>query len=371
VAVGSIQTVDRRLKKHPLNFDLVIIDEAHHAVASTWARVIAQFPSARILGVTATACRTDGSGLGLDHGGIFDDLIVGPAPAELIADGFLVKPVVYAPPTDIDLTGVKRRGGDYNPTELATRVDRPTVTGSAVEHYRRLAPGEPAIAFCASIQHAMSVTESFRAAGYTSEVIHGKLDDFTRRSMIEGLAKGTINVLTSVDLISEGTDIPVVSVGILLRPTQSMGLHLQQCGRILRTAPNKSRALILDHVGNCLSHGLPESSREWTLAGETKKKQTDEENISVRQCKKCFSVWERGAACPYCGHAVEMKPRKIDEREGELTQLTAEHIERAKRERRQEVGRARTREEIEKIARERGYAPGWIHKQMQLKRISR
>lgn len=333
--------------------------------------MIAQFPAAKLLGVTATACRTDGSGLGVESGGLFDDLIIGPSAAELIDQGFLVKPVVYAPPTDIDLTGIRRRGGDYNATELASRVDRPTVTGSAVEHYSRLSPGEPAIAFCASIQHAMSVRESFRVAGFTSEVIHGKLDDFTRRSMIEGLAKGTIQVLVSVDLISEGTDIPVVSVGILLRPTQSMGLHLQQCGRILRTAPNKPRALILDHVGNCLRHGLPESNREWTLEGDVKKKQSDEETISVRQCKKCFSVWERGAVCPYCGHAVEMKPRKIDEREGTLEQLTAEHIDRMKRERRQEVGRARSRDELEKIARQRGYKRGWIEKQLELKRARR
>jgi DNA repair protein RadD len=365
VVVGSIQTIARRLKKAAMHFDLIVIDEAHHTIASQWACVLQHFSRARRLGVTATPVRLDGAGLGE----FFDDLVLGPSVAELIADGYLVQPEVYAPPTDLDLEGVGKRFGEYKTSELAARVDKPTVTGSAVEHYTRFARGEPAIVFCASLSHAAHVCETFRSAGYRAAVIHGKLDDTQRQAMIKDLASGALHLLVSVDLISEGTDIPVVSVGILLRPTQSMGLHIQQCGRILRPAKNKKRALILDHVGNNLKHGLPDTDREWTLDGVSKTNSSnDEDALSVRQCKSCFHVWERGPRCPSCGEIAQAKPRKIEEREGELTRLTKEEVERVQRAKRQQVGRAKTRDELETIARERGYARGWVDIQLNIRR---
>ena len=239
VQVASVQTLIRRLKRQTLPFDLIVSDEAHHAVAGSWRKILDQYPNAKVLGVTATPIRTDGQGLSE----IFDDLIVGASMATLIDMGYLVRPVVYAPPTAVDLSGVRKRGGDFDAQQLTERMDKPTITGSAVEHYKRLCAGKPAIAFCASVAHAQHVAEQFRQAGFKSVSLDGTMLDTERKAAIDGLANGSIHVLTSCDIVSEGTDIPVVEAAILLRPTQSTGLYLQQVGRALRVVDGKQHIL--------------------------------------------------------------------------------------------------------------------------------
>lgn len=333
LVVASIQTLDRRLKQTSFAFDFVIIDEAHHVGASTWNRVMAHFPRARVLGVTATPIRLDGKGLGRSAGGIFDDMIVGPSIDTLIINGALVRPEVFAPPTEIDLSSVKKKSnGDYDPNSVASVVNKASITGNAVEHYSKLCRGEPTLVFCANLQHAQAVCDEFNSAGFRFRVIHGKLSDHERKTMISELGNGEINGLVSVDLISEGTDIPVVSTGILLRPTNSLGLYLQQVGRILRPAPSKTRALILDHVGNCLKHGLPDDDREWSLDG-VKKSSNSDGRIIVKQCKSCFAVFDKIGACPYCGHRNIKETRVIEQNEGELRRISREEARRAREER--------------------------------------
>jgi DNA repair protein RadD len=374
VAVASIQTLDRRIKKTPVDFDFVIIDESHHASAGTWARVLSHFPRAKLCGFTATPIRLDGRGLGVSQGGIFDDLICGPSIGDLIEEGHLVPPVVYAYPHEIDLGGVRKQGGDFAARELAGRVDRPTITGCAVDHYTRLSPGEPAIAFCASLDHAAHVSAQFRTRGYTSEVIHGALPDHERQEMIGGLASGRIQVLTSVDLISEGTDVPSVSVGILLRPTASLGLYLQQVGRILRPSPGKVRGLVLDHVGNCLRHGLPDEDREWTLNGARRRQSKDEDEVVIRQCRKCFAVYEgRAIRCPHCGHInVGAETRKeITSVGGELKQVSKEDVQRFKQEKKTAYARAESYQEVLELTRRYGDKPGFAYKYWNARKHSR
>lgn len=373
VAVASVQTLDRRLKKTAVDFDFVIIDEAHHVAAGTWARVLAHFSKAQLLGVTATPIRLDGRGLGVQSGGIFDALVSGPSISALIKEGFLVPPVVYAYPHALDLTGVRKQGGDYAARELAARVDRPTITGCAVDHYTRLSPGEPAIAFCASLDHAAHTSAQFRTSGYASEVIHGGLSDGERQEMISGLASGRIQVLTSVDLISEGTDIPTVSVGILLRPTASSGLYLQQVGRILRPSPGKVRGLVLDHVGNCLRHGLPDEDRDWTLTGARKRTKDDDE-ISSRQCRKCHHFYlGRALRCPDCGHiSVAIEPRKeIQTVGGELTKVSKDDVQRFKQEKKTAYARAESYQEVLELTKRYGDKPGFAYRYWNARKHSR
>jgi len=363
VQIASVQTLIRRLKRHPEKFDLIVIDEAHHAVAGSWRKIIDLMPNAKILGVTATPIRTDGQGLS----DVFDDLIVGASMSSLIDMGYLVKPVVYAPPTAVDLKGIRKRGGDYDSTALTERMDKPTITGSAVEHYKKLCAGKPAIAFCASVAHAQHVAEQFRAAGFNSVSLDGTMLDSERTAALEGLANGTVQVLTSCDIVSEGTDIPTVEAAILLRPTQSTGLYIQQVGRALRSAPGKTRAIILDHVGNVLRHGMPDEQREWTLDGIAKggAANDNEPDISVKQCEKCYAVYKPSPVCPSCGHIATTKERVLTETEGELKEVDPAEIEALRRKQKQEIGKARTLEELQKIAKERGYSKGWayhIHK---------
>jgi DNA repair protein RadD len=333
IAVASVQTLIRRLPDPDYNFDLVIVDEAHHAVAGTWRKILSHFPNARILGVTATPIRADGKGLGVNSGGIFDSLVEGPTIKQLIAQEHLVQPVVYAPPNRIDLKHVRMRGGDYNSRDLEGELDKPTITGDAVAHYARLCPFKPAVVFCASVKHAAHVAESFKAAGFTAFALDGTTSDTERRSVLAGLADGSVHVVTSCDLISEGTDIPAVEAAILLRPTQSEGLYLQQVGRALRPSAGKNHALILDHVGNCLIHGMPDDDREWSLDGDDKRRGKGKKKEAVIKDVQCLGV--RGCfayyrpylmACPYCGNPREIRTREIKQVEGELKPLTPEEL---------------------------------------------
>jgi DNA repair protein RadD len=365
VQVCSVNTLVRRLESKLLtSVDLIVLDEGHHASAGMWRKIITLRPDAKILGVTATPERADGQGLGVDAGGVYETMILGPSTAELIRDGWLTPFTIYAPPVRVDMTGVRTlRSGDYDQREIADRTDRPSITGDAVAHYKRIAPGLPGIAFCASVAHAKHVAEQFRAAGFRSESIDGEMSREHRKQLITGLGSGRIHVLTSCDIVSEGTDIPIVTVASLLRPTQSLGLYLQQVGRVLRPAPGKKQAIILDHVGNT-RHGWPDDPRDWSLDGRKQRSASNDEEPTVRfeRCPKCFICLRPAPVCPGCGYAFAPEVRAPQYVRGELEEVTAQ--DREKREaaiaKQREVGRAKTREQLEAIAKARGYKPGWV-----------
>ena len=356
VQVASVQTLIRRLNSADFTPDLIIIDEAHHAVAGSWDKIIAHFTDAKIIGVTATPSRLDGRGLG-SH---FSTLVSGPSVEQLTKLGFLSQHRVFAPPVIADLSNVKTRAGDYAKDDLSNAMDRPTITGDAISHYRRLADGLPAIAFCCSIAHATSVCASFNAAGYRAKLVTGNMPMEERDEAISGLADGRTQILCSVDVVSEGTDVPAVSAAILLRPTQSEALYLQQVGRILRPQPGKI-AIVLDHVGSTLKHGFVDDLRKWSL--DSKPRRKNFEGVpSVRQCPMCFAAFRPQPVCPMCGHEFPVKQkRQLTEREGELREMRRQDaIER--REKRQEIGRARTLPELLALAKKKGYKPGWAYK---------
>ena len=359
IQVASVQTLVRRLGKYK-EPDLIIIDECHHSQAGSWKKILSSYPNAKLLGVTATPIRLDGKGLGVQAGGFFDTLVNGLSVQELIDLGYLSKPVIYAPPQQIDMSALHKQFGDYKQKEVDDLMDKPTITGCAVEHYQKLCPGQPTIVFCASVKHAKHVAEQFNQAGITAESIDGKLNDKDRTDRIQALGNGGIDVLTSCEIISEGTDIPVVSVGILLRPTASTGLFLQQCGRILRIHPDKKCSIILDHVGNTLRHGFPDDDRDWDLAGvkKTKRGSDDDPEINIVQCGCCYLMFRRSEKiCPHCGWVVPVQDREIQQVEGEL-----ERVERHRKiNRKREIGMAKTKEELFAVANERGYNAGWVY----------
>jgi len=386
IQVASVQTLVNRLDAY--QFDLIIIDEAHHSTASTYMRIIEANPRARVLGVTATPVRLSGTGLG----DLFQEMIIGPSVRELTAAGMLAPAEIYAPMT-IDLVGVHRARGDYAKKGLALASDKPHITGCAVAHYKKYSDGLPAIAFCVSVQHAEHVAEKFRAAGYVAKRVDGAMDQRERDAAIAGLGNGSIQVLTSCDLISEGVDVPVVACGILLRPTQSLGLYLQQVGRILRPSPGKTAAIILDHAGNTLRHGLPCEDREWSLergAVPRARALDEEDDPHIRQCSQCFNIHEWASTCPACGFEYPLRPRIVEEREGELLRMNEARaaanaavavagsvIELAETEYAagrkpgwaihawRAAGRELTRDELKayanRVAKLRGYKSGWVH----------
>ena len=354
IQVASVQTLVRRFDR-VIPPDLIIFDEAHHCPSNTWLKVFERYSTAKAIGLTATPYRLDGRGL-ID---LFETMVRGPTVRELIDAGFLSEYAVYAPPIGIDLKGVRTRAGDFARDQLVDAVDKPTITGDAVRHYLKLAPGKRAIAFCVGIDHSRHVAEQFRSVGIRAEHVDGSKDSRRRARIMDRFAMGDIQVLTNCDLISEGFDVPAVEAAILLRPTQSLSLYLQQVGRALRPQPGK-KAIILDHVGNVLRHGLPDDDREWTLEGRDRRgggKQTNED-IQVRQCPKCFACHAPAPTCPSCGYAYESQGREVEHVEGELEEVDLDAL---RRQRRREAGRARTLEDLQKIETARGYRPGWAY----------
>lgn len=357
VQVASVQTLVRRLDKIPWRPKLIVVDEAHHSIRnSTWGKVIDHYlEDAHVLGVTATPERLSGEGLGIDHHGFFSSMVIGPQPEELISGGYLVKPVVYSAPIGADMSGLHTRMGDTIAAEQEERLNKPVYTGNAVAHYRKHCDGAPAIAFCSTVKHAEDLAEGFRQGGYSAASVDGKMKYEIQAERIADLGNNRLNVLTSCELISEGVDVPVVKAGILMRHTKSLGLYIQQSCRPLRPAPGKDHAIILDHVGNCMQHGLPDFEREWSLDAKkrSQRKATDEKDIQVKQCKECHYVFMAGPSeCPKCGALLPVQQREIEEVDGELVQISAAMARRAMK---QEQAQAHSLQELIDLGRHRGY----------------
>lgn len=352
IAVASIQTLVRRMDAYATP-TMIIIDEAHHVtVGGQYDEILRAYHQAKILGVTATPIRLDGRGL-KSH---FDKLIVGPTPPELINMGYLVRPRIFAPPT-VDTSGLHIRAGEFKTEEADALMDVPSITGDAFSHYKKHADWQPGLVFCTSVKHAEHVAERFRKEGVAAISLNGGTDKDLRRMAVADFRRGAIRILASCDLFSEGFDVPGAHVGIMLRPTSSLGLFLQQCGRLARPAPGKEYYTLLDHVGNTQRFGMPHEAREWELTSDViKKKKTEAPGIRV--CPKCFAASSaRALICIECGNVFEVKPRQIvEERDGELVELTAEQIARKKE--RQPQGQA-TLQQLRDIERIKGYKPGW------------
>lgn len=359
--VASVQTLARRLHTVPPDFfNLLIVDEAHHAVAGQWAKILAHCTSAHVLGVTATPERLDGRGLG-DQ---FSAMVQGPDAAWLTEQGHLAPARIFAPP-GLDLSGI-RRGLDTKAgrAEAEDRCNQRSAMGDAVSHYRRtIAPEHngTAIAFCCSVAHADAMAEAFRAQGIAAARLDGNIDRYARRRMLADLGAGVLKVVTSCDIISEGTDVPSVTGAILYRPTDSLGLYLQQVGRVLRPSPGKVAAIINDHVGNTGRHGLPTDPREWSLEGRPKRR-AGATAPAIRICPACFAAASSAASvCPDCGHQLQAQSprRELETVEGHLVEVTPEQVAANRHRRILEESDCRSLEDLEELGRRRGYKPGW------------
>lgn len=361
IHVASVYTLARQLDKFEKAPDLIILDESQHAVASTWRKVIEHFPTSLIIGFTATPARLSGDGLGV----IFQALALGPSVKELIELGNLSPFDYYSPPVVADFTDVHVKYGDYQTSEVALKMDKSEIIGDVIETYRKLADGKRAIAYCASCEHAEHVADEFNRAGIPAAYIDGKTPSNIRKAAIESFRTGQVKILTNVDLVSEGFDVPNMEAVILLRPTQSVVLFIQQAMRAMRADPDNpnKRAIIIDHVGNVYRHGLPDEDREWSLEGKQKKREPSE--IKIRQCPKCYYAHMPAPKCPHCGHVYAVQAKaQIEQTKGELLEIKALERKEAKK----EVGRARTREDLEMIAIKRGYSLRWVNRMLEIRK---
>jgi superfamily II DNA or RNA helicase len=376
VQVASVQTlVNQKRLDATIPPDLIVIDECHHATAGSWSKIMNHF-SCLNLGVTATPIRSDGKGLNT----MFDNMVIGPQIQELIDRGFLVKPRLFGPPKQIDFSHIDIVRGDYDQNQVVEVMDKPVITGSAIEEYTRLCPGVPAVVFCVNITHAEHVAHEFRNAGYRSYSVDGSMDDGDRSRILNGLADGSVQVVTSCDLISEGTDIPNIMCAIMLRPTKSTGLYIQQGGRALRPVyaigfdlntnsgrllaikhSNKPHCIILDHVANYRVHEPLNAQRNWSLEGEKKKntKKAKTEVYRTMQCTECFSIFEPSPFCPVCGLSQKNETSSPDQVDGNLEEITPEQILKEKTDRKIKIAKAKTYAELKELEKEFGYKSGW------------
>jgi DNA repair protein RadD len=358
--VASVMTLARRIDRVAVP-DYVIIDEAHHSIAATWGKILAYWraknPKLRVIGVTATPELLSGQGLGAQ----FDEMIVGLQSREGIETGVLAPYRLFAAHQQVDLSNVHMMAGDFNKKELGSAMNKPAIVGSVIGEYSKLLNGAPSVAFCVSVEHAQAVADQFRGAGYRAACVDGKMDKGLRREVMRDFSRGVLNVLTSAELISEGVDVPGLVGAMLLRPTWSLAMYLQQVGRTLRTAPGKEAAIILDHVGNSSRHGMPDDPREWSLLGRDarKGKKKDEDNVACRQCPECYAVSPAAASkCRDCGKPFPIKARKIEEVAGTLSEV---EVARMRRQSAREQAAAETLEDLIRIGTQRGFknAAGW------------
>ena len=307
--IMMIQTASRRLSslRKP---DLIITDENHHSKANGYRKIYEYFKKSYRVGVTATPVRLDGSGL-ID---VNDDLIVGVSAKWLIQNHCLA-PYDYYAPDIADLSGLKILRGEYDSKSIETAMSKPKIFGDVIKYYQQFAKGVKAVCYCASVKHSENMAEEFRKAGIPAEHIDGETPKEKRSQIIEDFRKGEIQILCNVDLISEGFDVPDCGCVIMLRPTQSLTLYIQQAMRCMRYQPNK-RAIILDHVGNYSRHGMPDDDREWSLEGIPKKhmEKSVKDDSDTVQCSKCYGVFlpeTTPIVCPYCGYHFPDRSREV------------------------------------------------------------
>lgn len=347
--IGMVQTITRRLKKMK-EPQLIITDENHHCLANSYKRIYEAFPNARCVGVTATPCRLNGGGLG----DINDSLIVGVSAKWLIENKFLAGYDYYAPSV-ADLTGLHVKVGEYVTKEIEERLIKKSIFGDVIAYYRKLADGKQAICYCASISHSEQMAQNFNEAGISAAHIDGKTPKSDRNLVIKRFRSGEIKILCNVDLISEGFDVPDCEAAILLRPTKSLTLYIQQSMRCMRYKPGK-KSVIIDHVGNYARFGLPDQDREWTLEPKKKGSKKEENEVKVRQCPECFYTHEPAPICPKCGFIYPIAERTLEEiKEAKLELITEIVLDYSGPE------ECTTMSELVAFGKRKGYKPGWSY----------
>lgn len=301
-SVSMVQTVSRHIDRIQIP-KIIITDEAHHSTAASYKKIYAAFPNACRLGFTATPCRLNKGGLGE----VYDKLITSVTTQWLIEHNYL-SPYKYYSVKLADTSGLHIKAGDYKADEIAELMQNKEIYGETVKQWEKLAKNKKTIAYCASVEAAEQTAEQFRQAGYTAASLSGSTPKELRAQIMQDFRDSKIMILTNCELFGEGLDVPDCECTVLLRPTQSLTLYIQQSMRSMRYMPGKT-AIIIDHVGNCYLHGLPDDNREWTL--EPKAKQ--ENMVKIRECPQCYAVYPpTQQKCPYCGYAAVKEIQRKD-----------------------------------------------------------
>lgn len=373
--IAMVQTVTKRLKttKKP---SLIIVDEAHHSLAKTYRNIFDYFSDSFLIGCTATPIRLNGDGLGE----VFEVMVEGEPIKWLIENNFLA-PFDYF---SVDLTAheklKKSSTGDYTYDSMSEALGE-TIFGDVVVHYLKLANDEKAIVYCHNVEMSKRVADQFNSAGIPAKQVDGKTPKLEREQAMDDFIAGKIKILTNAELYGEGVDVPDCSVVILLRPTESLSLYIQQSMRPMRYRPNK-KAVIIDHVGNIYRHGFPDMARKWTLEKKPKRKKTEVDPFPIWECEidkdgcgmvfpkdevQIVQIWNDERiemldykVCPDCEkHFLieKIADKKIDE-QAELKKLDKTEAE-TEFYKRRNWRKAKSYKELQEIGKANGYKPSW------------
>ena len=265
VNVMSIQWLSRNWKDIDREPGLIVIDEAHHALAETYKELWERYPESRKLGMTATPCRLNRKGFTE----LFDALITSWTISEFIGKGWLsVFDYVSIRANSVEqrlIDTLRKRGadGDYQVKEMNEVLNRRSSIGRLYESIERYAPGKKGIVYAISIAHARQIATYYSARGVIAVAIDSKTPALERKRLVEDFRQGKIKVLVNVDIFSEGFDCPDVEFIQLARPTLSLAKYLQQVGRGLRKSGNKESCMLIDNVGLYRIFGLPTRKWDW------------------------------------------------------------------------------------------------------------
>lgn len=320
-AIRMVQTASRRLGKSSWRPELIITDECHHALSNSYMKIYEYYPEALRLGFTATPVRLNDGGLGA----VFETMVTGVTTKWLIDNKYL-SPYEYYSVKLVETDKLKTRAGEYITADVSELMEQRYIYGEALKTWSEKAAGKKTIIYCASIEASKNTVEEFKKNGVRAAHLDGTTNENLRAETIRKFREGEIDVLSNVELFGEGFDVPDCECVILLRPTMSLTLHIQQSMRSMRYKEGKT-AVIIDHVGNVYRHGLPDDNREWSLESKRKKEKGE---IKVKQCPVCFAIVKNTEKqCFGCGYIFAQteqntaEPEKIDT---ELERITSEYL---------------------------------------------
>ena len=381
LTAGMVQTLTRRVDKLPTP-DVILVDEAHHALAKSYQNILNKFPKAIVLLFTATPHRT--GRVQLDQ--IADDIIVGQSIHELTEKGFLAPFRYFQPPGDFDSKLLKRGStGDFTNDSMQQAMST-KIFGHIVKQYKRIANGMQAVVYTYSIDSAIKIAAEFNSEGISAVEVDGTTPKEKRDLAVRKFRNQEIKILVNVNLFTEGVDLPNVDCVIMARPTASLALYLQFSMRCLNPRPGKT-AIIIDHANNFKSFGYPDDDRDWKQAIKSGKQKSKtllkDPGMSIVTCDYCFAVVKasevKDGKCPICGKPIKVHEAKpisdVDlveatrERKARIKQIIQDQVMTNIVDK--SVSELHSFQELAAYGKLHGYKPGWAWYQAKRKGLVR
>lgn len=357
----TVQTLSRRLQidaagynRFFIDADLVLIDEGHRSISKTYLDIIELYRKKIIISCTATPIRADGRGMGEVY-----DAIADIAGVQELTDLKYLSPARYFVPSTPDLEGVKVAMGDYVVKQLDKKMNKVKLNGDIIENWLKLGENRQTLVFAVNVKHSIALCEEFIKNDISAEHLDARSSDDARDDVFRRMEDGDTKVICNVGLYQEGLDVPNVSCIVIARPTKSMGLYRQMCGRGLRVTEGIDDCLIFDHGGVIEEHGFLEDEIIWHLSGKEiawEKPEKSRSEPKPVKCRVCHEIFVGLSVCPVCGTALRKFGKKIETTDDELVEL------KAKKKNNRDMPWDEKRRLMGALiwhAEKKGYKPGW------------